>query len=206
MTLPKADGPPTTWGPDGRLPEPPPVPPPRPGTVDRAVVLWVLGSVCWAVGTLLGQLLHSSAAFVAYRSTASIARGEPSTYTRTVAYVDALPWPVAVVEFVAVIAALVVLIGLMRTGVNWARIALALVGSFGGPLMLLRAGGEFQAANSVGGILRSGFAIVVIFAVVFAVPMMFQQPATAWFRAMREFRAGRRGPGSEGLDIGTGPF
>jgi hypothetical protein len=205
MTLPKADDPPTVWGPDGWLRDPPPVPPVRPVTVERSVVLWVLGSVCWAVGTLLGQLLHSSAAFVAYRSTATIPRGEPSTYTRTVAYVDALPWQFAVLEFVVVISALVVLVGLMGHGVNWARHALAGVGVLGGPLMLLRAGGELHEA-SVGGILRGGFAIVVIFAVVFAVPLMFQEPATAWFRAVRAFRARRDGPDSETLDIGSRPF
>lgn len=160
--------------------------PTRPLLVERAARAWWLAVVCWFLGSTVGQLLHSPAAWNFTYHYPVIANGTaPFTYQRFNAW--SLPGPLAIVVFGVVAVFLATLVLPMRDGAQWARLLLTVL-AVPAELLLLRQAGQslFTGPATGGGVVQGILSMIGFCAIPGAVSMMYRPSTHRYFHAGTE--------------------
>jgi hypothetical protein len=151
--------------------------PARPVLVERAARAWWLSVVCWFLGSAIGQLMHSPAAWEFTYHYPAI-EGGPDTINYQPFDAWSLPGPLAVVVFGVIAVFLASLVLPMRDGAQWARLLLTVL-AVPAELVLARQIGIalFTGPATDGGVVQGILSIVGLCAIPGAVSMMYR-PAT----------------------------
>jgi hypothetical protein len=155
-----------------------------PVKVELAARLSWAAAACWLVSSALTRLLGGSGLLrFTYSSSRTVTSSENPSITHSETHTQPMPFFVALLALLVVAALWVLLVSLMRGGVNWARIVLTVLGVLGsmgslvGELTVL-ATPELGAADVVG---AAGQAVVLVL-VVAALIAMHHRSASAYFR------------------------
>jgi len=152
--------------------------PARPLLVERAARAWWLSVGCWFLGSAIGQLMHSPAAWE-FTYVYPAVETRPG-FPRFEAW--SLPGPLAIVVFGVVAVFLASLVFPMRDGARWARVVLTAL-AVPAELVLLRQIGAslFTGPATEGGIAQGILSMIGLCAIPGAVSMMYRPATRSYF-------------------------
>ncbi|HEX4726086.1 MAG TPA: hypothetical protein VH333_26495, partial [Pseudonocardiaceae bacterium] len=158
--------------------------PTRPQLVERAARAWWLAITCWFLGTAVGQLMHSPAAWQFTYHYPIIAGGSGGSVSDQRFDAWSLPGPLAVVVFGVVAVFLASLVLPMRDGAQWARLLLTVL-AVPAELVLLRQIGQslFTGPATEGGVVQGVLNMIGLFVIPGAVSMMYRPATRDYFHA-----------------------